>query len=258
MINPNSKDLQATELIVVNTNDDLITVEKASTHNTKIDLADIQAVKDAFDNVSLRLTPDDPYNDDLDIKFIKNNFNTTLAGVGTQSVGFVNLIGNNVSVGVGSTGLVFEGSSIGTESLFANIELIDTVTNDKTIVDMFVDHDGTDTYRSDFFFDNSTVGTSSKFIGTFTSNITSGVLKLNFENTESNNVLVRSRIVGFNTVGAGIGTHTFKATSQPDSSVREGRLESKFSTFSGTGISTVLTYTKADVTTVKSTASVLW
>ena len=75
---------------------------------------------------------------------------------------------------------------------------------------MFVDHDGTDTYRSDFFFDNSTLGYSPKFIGTFTSNIASGVLKLNFENTESNNVLVRSRIVGFNTVGAGIGTHILK------------------------------------------------
>ena len=257
MIKPNSKDLQATELIVVNTkDDDLITVEKASIHNTKDDLADIEAFKDAFNNVSLRLTPDDPFNDDLDVKFIKNNFNTTLAGVGTQSVGFVNLIGNNVSVGVGSTGLVFEGSSSGTESIFANIELIDTVTKDKTIVDMFVDHDGTDTYRSDFFFDNSTLGYSPKFIGTFTSNIASGVLKLNFENTESNNVLVRSRIVGFNTVGAGIGTHTFKASGQPDSSVREGRLETKFSTFSGTGISTVLTYDKADVTTVKSTAKV--
>ena len=257
MIKPNSKDLQATELIVVNTkDDDLITVERASIHNTKDDLADIEAFKDAFDNVSLRLTPDDPFNDDLDVKFIKNNFNTTLAGVGTQSVGFVNLIGNNVSVGVGSTGLVFEGSSSGTESIFANIELIDTVTKDKTIVDMFVDHDGTDTYRSDFFFDNSTLGYSPKFIGTFTSNIASGVLKLNFENTESNNVLVRSRIVGFNTVGAGIGTHTFKASGQPDSSVREGRLETKFSTFSGTGISTVLTYDKADVTTVKSTAKV--
>ena len=84
----------------------------------------IQAVKDSFGNVSLRLTPDDPYNDDLDIKFIKNNFNTSLAGVGTQSVGFVNLIGNNVSVGVGSTGLVFEGEASGIESLFATLNYL--------------------------------------------------------------------------------------------------------------------------------------
>ena len=257
IVKPSSKDLQATELVVLNTkDDDLVTVEKASIHNTKDDLVDIQAVKDSFGNVSLRLTPDDPYNDDLDIKFIKNNFNTSLAGVGTQSVGFVNLIGNNVSVGVGSTGLVFEGEASGIESLFANFELLDTVTKEKTVVDMFIDHDETDTYRSDFFFDNSIVGTSSKFIGTFTSNIASGVLKLNFENTESNDVLVRSRIVGFNTVGGGIGTHIFKASGQPDTSVREGRLETKFSTFSGTGISTVLTYDKTDITTVKSTAKV--
>ena len=256
-INPNNNDLQATELIVVNTKtDSLITVEKASIDNTENPLVNIESFKDEFDNVSLRLTPNDPYNDDLDVKFIKNNFNTTLAGVGTQSIGFVNLVGNNVSVGSGITETVYESNVNSTESLFANIEVIDISTKDKTIVDMFIDHDGTDTYRSDFYFDNDILQTSDNFIGTFTSNISSGILKLNFENTESNNVLIRSRIVGFGTTGSGIGTHIFKASGQPDSSVREGRLETKFSTFSGTGISTVLTYDKSDVTTVKSTARV--
>ena len=256
-IKPDSKDLQATEIVVVNTkDDDLITVEKASIHNTKDDLLDLQAVKDSNGNVSLKLTPSNIFVGDIDVKLIKNSFNTTLAGIGTQGIGFVTLYGKNVSVSAGSTGTVHESSSVLTKSLFANIEVFDTVTKDKTIVDMYLDHDGTDTYRSDFYFDNSTLGQSSNFIGTFTSNISSDILKLDFENTESNSVLVRSKIVGFGTVAAGIGTHTFKATGQPDSSVKEGRLETKSSTFSGTGISTILTYPKSDVTTVKTTARV--
>jgi hypothetical protein len=258
IINPNNKDRQATEIVVLNTpNDDLITVERASIHNSKDQLADLQAIKDSSGNAKLRFTPVDPYNSDYDIKFIKNNFNTTLAGFGTQSVGFVNLIGGNVTVSSGSTTTVFEKSTATTESLFAVVELTNTITKDKTVVDMFIDHDGTDTYKSEFFFDNNSGSEiSNNFIGTFTSNINSGVLSLKFENTEANDVLVRSSIVGFGTTATGIGTHIFKASGQPDSSVKEGRLETKYSVFSGSGISTVLSYSRSDVTTVKTTAKV--
>jgi len=258
IINPSNNDRQATEIVVLNTpSDDLITVEKNSIHNSQFRLADIQAIKDTVGNSKLRFTPADPYNDDYDVKFIKTNFNTTLAGINTQSVGFVNLVGSNVTVGSGSTATVFERTTSTTEALFAVVEITDTTTKDKTVVDMFIDHDGTDTYKSDFFFDNNSDSEiSNNFIGTFTSSINSGVLSLKFENTESNDVLVRSSIVGFGTTATGIGTHIFKATGQPDSSVKEGRLETKYSIFSGSGISTVLSYTRADVTTVKTTAKV--
>ena len=133
----------------------MITVEKNSIHNSQFRLADIQAIKDTAGNSKLRFTPADPYNDDYDVKFIKTNFNTTLAGINTQSVGFVNLVGGNVTVGSGSTATVFERTTSTTEALFAVVELTDTTTKDKTVVDMFIDHDGTDTYKSDFFFDNN-------------------------------------------------------------------------------------------------------
>ena len=168
----------------------------------------MEAITDSFGNSSLRLTPTDQFDKDLDVKFIKDNFNTTLAGIGTQSIGFVNLIGGNVSVSTASTSTIYESPAGTVESIFATVELTDTVTKDKTVVDMFIDHNGTNTFKSDFFFDNSPkTGSSDNFIGTFTSNIDSGVLKLDFENTESNPVLVRSRIVGFGTTTAGIGTH---------------------------------------------------
>jgi len=258
IINPNTADRQSTEIVILNTaDDDLITVEKSSVYNTESQLADLQAIKDSFGNVKLRFTPVDPYESDFDIKFIKTNFNTTLAGINTQSIGFVDLIGSNVTVGVGSTSTVYEKTTGTAESLFAIVELTDTVTKNKAVVDMFIDHDGTNTYKSDFFFDNSSgSGASNNFIGTFISSIDSGVLSLKFENTESNEVLVRSSVVGFGTTASGIGTYIFKASGQPDNLVKEGRLESNYSVFSGTGISTVSTYSRLDVTTVKTTAKV--
>ena len=42
--------------------------------------------------VSLIFTPDDADNNDYDIKIFQNTFNTNLTGIGTQSIGFVNLI----------------------------------------------------------------------------------------------------------------------------------------------------------------------
>ena len=138
-------------------------------------MADLQAIKDSAGNAKLRFTPADPYNSDYDIKFIKNNFNTTLAGFGTQSIGFVNLIGGTATVSSGSTTTVFERTTSTTDSIFAVVELTDTITKDKAVVDMFIDHDGTDTYKSEFFFDNNSgSGISNNFIGTFTSNINSG------------------------------------------------------------------------------------
>jgi len=257
IINPFNKDRQFTEIVVLNTpNDNTIVAEKTSGYNTEDKLGELETVTNTNGTAALRFIPDDPYNSDYDIKFIKTNFNTTLAGVGTQSIGFVDLISINTTVGVGSTSTVYEKLTSKAESVFAIVELTDTVTKDKTVVDMFINHDGTNTYKSEFYFDNNFIGLSNNFIGTFTSNIDSGVLSLKFENTEANSVLVRSSIVGFGTTATGIGTHIFKASGQPDESVREGRLETNYTIFSGTGISTISSYQKSDVTTVKTTAKV--
>ena len=254
-INPDTNDIQSTEILYVNTpSDGLITVEKGSIHNTGEDLVDIEAVTDENGESVIRLTPQDVFNDDLDVKFYKQSFNTTLAGIGTKSIGFVDITASNDIVDSGNTETIFEKTTEELEAVFANFEVIDKITKDKTIVEMFIDHDNTDTYKSDLFFDNNQNEGSARFIGTFTSDIDSGVFSINYENDDSNSVLVRSRIVGFGTTGVGIGTHTFKATGQADTSVREGRLTSTHSTF--TGITTISSFDKEDVTTVKSTIRV--
>jgi hypothetical protein len=256
VINPNTSDVQATELVTLNTNlDNLIVGEKTSLYSTDDPLGSFEIYEDTLENSFLRFTPEDPYDSDFNIKFIKTDFNTTLAGVGTTSIGFVDLIGFNSTVGFGSTTTIYEKSTDEFECIIATVELVNTVSKQKTLVDLFVDHDGT---RSEFFLDgldNSQF--SSNFIGTFTSNVDSGTFTLKYENdTDQNDVRVRSSIVGFGTTSVGIGTHTFKASGQPDDSVREGRLETNYSIVPSSGITTVLTYTSTDVTTVKSISKV--
>lgn len=261
IINPNSTEIQASEVVLLDTNlDNIVLGQKSSLHSTENIVADFEIYKDSVGTHYLRFVPKDPYNSDYDIKFVKSNFNTTISGVGTQSIGFIDLVGINTTVGVGSTGLIYQKSKDTFEFLVAEVEVSNEVTKQKTVVDLFIDHDDTNTYRSELFFDGfDSTQFSSNFIGTFTSNIDSNtdLFSLKFENnTESNIVRVRSSIVGFGTTAVGIGTYTFKASGQPDNSVREGKLESNYSVFSGSGISTVLTYDKSDITTVKSVVRV--
>ena len=45
------------------------------------------------DTNTLRFAPNDPDNIDYDFKFIKNTFGSAISGVGTTSIGFINLTG---------------------------------------------------------------------------------------------------------------------------------------------------------------------
>ena len=120
---------------------------------------------------------------------------------------------------------------------------------------MFVDQDGTNSYISDFWVDNR--GSNSKFIGTFTSNISSGVLSIDYENDEANSVLVRSRIVGFGTVSVGIGTYRFLATGQSPETEKTARYEAKYAlTAASPSVTDVFSLDKSDVTTIKTIAKV--
>ena len=256
ILSPSDNQRQVTEIITLpSVSDEIITFEKGSIYNDDSKIGDIAANLSDVNGLSLRFTPTDPYNYDYDIKVLKDNFSSTLTGINTQSVGFVNLSGSNVNVGVGSTATIIATSSSLTEALFANIEVINSTTDARTYVELYVDHNDTDTFISEYYFDNDTNSEfSDNFIGTFRANISSGVLSLTFENTESNSILVRSKIVGFGTTAVGLGTYRFKESGQPDGTEQSARLQSDYIVSSG--ISTVISVSKSDVTTIKSVAKV--
>ena len=252
--------VQVTEVVTLpSISNDIITFEKGTIYNSENKIGEIIGNISDTEELSLRFIPDDQYNYDYDIKILKDNFSSTLAGIGTQSIGFVNLTGSNISVSVGSSTNIIAANTTLTKALFANVEVINTLTNARTYVELYVDHDNTNTFISEYYFDNDINSEySDNFIGTFRSNIDSGVLSLSFENSNtgigSTTILVRSKIVGFGTTAIGIGTYRFKASGQPDGDEKTARLQSNYSNISG--IATIFSANKEDVTTVKSIAKV--
>ena len=259
-----NKEMQATEVVVVPSQDgkSFLTVEKANitigqanNNNTNTTLSLGEFIADT-NNLALQFVPTEPYETDYDIKILKNEFNTTLTGINTRTVGFADLVGVTTTVGVGTTvSLIVRDANI-TEGIYANVEVVNTASQLRSVVELYMDHDGTDTSVSEFYFDNDgTVESSDNFIGTFKGSINSGVLSLDFTNsTGSDSVLVRTRAVGFGSTSVGVGTYRFLTSTQPAESEKSGRLQTNFART--VGISTPVSVSNSDVTTLKTLARV--
>lgn len=248
--NPNNTDTQVTELVILK-NSDIFTFEKSNIYNTTNQIVDIQGIAEEFDNYFLRFSPLDAYNSDYDIKIFKNTFNTDLAGISTQSIGFVDLSGVNRVVGAAQSSEIISGDISSIDSFFVSAEVTNNSNKKKNFVELYVTHDGTNSYFSEYYIDTESDPIfSSNFIGTFTSYINSGVLTLNYENNSSSEILVRSKIVGFGSTASGIGTYRFKEIGQIDGTERSVRLQSNYINVSTA--STIVGFSTNEVTSVKS------
>ena len=225
--NPFNKNVQLSDIVLFKDENDVFTAEKTSIHNTASDLGDIEFQMDSAGLISLIFTPDDADNNDYDIKIFQNTFNTDLAGIGTQTIGFVNLIGSNKIVSSGSTSEIVSGNTGNIDAFFVSAEVKDPTTTETNFVELYATHDGTNTFLSEFLTD-SEESVVSNFIGSFTSGISTGVFSLSFENDEPNEVFVRSSIIGIGTTSTGIGTYRFKSTGQIDGTEKTVRFESNY------------------------------
>ena len=249
---------QIGEVVALYTNDNIYNLSKSLlasgiTTTSQTVVGEVVADKDSFDIASLRFIPIDPYDQDYDIKILKTSFNTDLSGIGTQSVGFIDLVGVNTSVGSGTTTTVFSASAEKTKALFVNAQLIDNVTKEMNYVEMYIDHDGTDTYTTEYYFDTNS-GVSTNYIGVFQPTISFGSLRLNYYNDTSTQVLVRSRIVGFGTTSVGIGTYRFLSSGQISGNERSAYYESRYNVSSAS--TSVVDVNTENVLSVKSTIKV--
>ena len=235
IINPDNFETQLTELIVLSTESDVLTLEKGSIYS-KNRLGDLQAQIDTFDRKTLRFTPDELYNSDHDIKVLKLNFNTDLAGIGTQSIGSISLTGSNKIVSSGTTSTIVSYSLPNFESIFANIQIFNTITREINYLEVLLDYDGTNTYISEYYFDSGSESSSQKYVGilTATANLVTNRISLDFTNDQTTPLLIRSNVVGFGSTVSGIGTYRFRIPGQIDELERSARLESTYSV----GIST--------------------
>ena len=254
--------IQFTELVLLNDGGDNFILEKGTivnvgtglTHISGEELGSFSIVTNEFNETYLQFTPTDPYNIDYDLKLIKNEFNSTLPGIGTTSIGFIDLTGSNRIVTSGITTSIISTNSNKFTSLHVNSQVIDTLTNDMNFVELYVTHDGTNTYTSQYYFDSEyqTNNYSGNFIGSFAANVSSGTLSLNYINDSSNDVTIRSKIVGFGTTAVGVGIYRFKLPGQIDGFERTAIYKSNYSSSVSAASTEVVSLNKNDFNAVKS------
>jgi len=242
VIDPLSKKYSLIELIVFIINKDIYTFERSSLSNFSGKLGDFSGVLDDFDNKKLRFYPADPYNTDYDIKFIQSSFGKIISqskvGINTLSVGCIDLMGKYSEVGIGSTSTLLKLPKNYIKGFVADLYLFDTVKFDTNIVEVVVDHDGQNTFLSEYYVDNQ-VGVSTNYFGTFEAKIgPDDYLYFNFTNNLNTKVSINGRIVGFGRTELGIGTSRFLFPGQPAGSERSARYQSNYT--HNVGISTVL------------------
>ncbi len=257
--------IQLTELVLLNNGTDIFLLEKGTIVNDGTELTHISgeeigsfSIINELNKNYLQFTPTDPYNVDYDLKLIKNEFNSTSPGIGTTSIGFINLTGSNGIATSGITTSIISVNSNKFTSLHVNSQVIDTLTKDMNFVELYVTHDGENTYTSQYYFDSEyqTNNYSGNFIGSFTANISSGILSLNYTNDSSNDVDIRSKIVGFGTTAVGVGTYRFKLPGQIGGFERTAIYQSNYSSSVSAASTTVISLNKLDFNAVKSLVKV--
>jgi hypothetical protein len=259
--NKNLTEAQFSEIIVLKNGEDTFTFERGSIstgvsssigYDTNT-IGDIFGYSDDLGSYYLKFTPKESYLTSYDIKYLNTTFINSSVGVGTTSVGFVDLFGVTSNVSSGSTTIVLQKPTSNVESLFCAIHIVNNTTNEMNYIELFVDHDGNDVNISEFYFDTND-GLSSNFIGTFGSSIDGGILTLNYTNTSNNSVIIRSRNVGFGTTSVGIGTYRFKQSGQVDGLENTVNYDSRYSNISSE--STIVELDKTKFTSLKSTIKV--
>ena len=240
IIDPDTSDVQFTEIITLTTTNNAYLLEK-TTDFTTLELGEFSTQITTGGTKNLIFTPTELFTKDHDIKILKIDFNTDLSGIGTHTVGQVDLVGSNVGVDSASSGIVTttiaQFSNTDFNGLYANVFVQDSLTKEINYNEVIVDFDGTDTTTAQTYIDTS-LSASNSSVGVITARFENNIIKLQIENDRFNSLEVRSNVVGLGTTTTGIGTHRFLAIGQPEGTERSARLESNYVT----GTASTITY----------------
>jgi len=252
-----TNEIQFDEIITINGDKNIFTVQKGSliSSNTENLLTNIEGFVDDGDNFYLKFNPEDINNSDFDIKILQDTF-TSKIGVGTtQSVGFIDLVSKNKVVSGGITTSIFDLNASKYSAIYSNIHISNSDNSNMNYVEVYLTHDGTNTHISELYFDDDLSGTSSGFIGSFGASISGGILSLNYTNTSSETIVVRTKNVGFGTTAVGVGTYRFKLSGQSDGNERTVVFQSRFNNISS-GSTSILVLDKTLFTSSKSVVKI--
>ena len=193
---------------------------------------------------SLRFSPatnPDALNDvDYDIKLFTSEFNTESIGIGTSSIGPINLNSRNQLCSSGITTDILSVNKNEFESLYATIHVVDIATDEMNLVESYVSHTGTDTFITEKYINTDDNSLSLNRLGIVTSVISGSNLILKYENTGGNTLKLKSKVVGIGTTGTANETFRFKSIGQEDESERTS-IYSGVSSSTNIGICTFIT-----------------
>ena len=256
--------IQLTELTILSNGTDnflseqgtIVNVGSESFHIPGENIGEFLIYTDEIGDNYLQFVPTDPYSYDYDIKLIKGVFNSSTPGIGTQSIGFVNLTGLSTTSQSGAVTPIISIPSYKFESLYANVQIIDNFANEMNFVDVYLNYDGiNNTYVSEYYFDSESLTSnySGNLIGTFGANISSsGIISLNYTNNSSNNINIRSKIVGFGTTSVGEGIYRFKQPGEIEGLEQTAKYESKYLNNVSSASTTLISLNKNSFNAVKS------
>ncbi len=249
--------IQLTELTILADNKNIFKLQQDSVFNSdnQLEYGTFSIYEDEIGENYLQFVPTNPYDYDYDIKLIKSKFNSSVVGVGTESIGFVNLTGAITTSISGITTSIISIPSHKFESLYANVQIINNSTNQINFVDVYLNYDGTDTYISEYYIDSesSTNNYSGNLIGTFGASISpTGILSLNYTNNSSSTINIRSKIVGFGTTSVGVGTYRFKLPGEIDGLEQTAIYESKYLSNVSSTSAVITSLNKNDFNSIKS------
>jgi len=238
-----NNEIQVSEITLLNNGNNSYIIENESLSNSNSQYGVFELVENDLEEVFLRFTPNDPFNIDYNLKSIKQDYNSNTIGIGTESIGFINLVGSVdiESTGIGSTSII-EVDSNNFESLFVTSQITDNVTNEINFVKLYISHDGSNTFLSEYYAETSNLSSQNgSQIGTFYSDLSGGILSLYHTNDSSNQITIRSNIVGFGSTSTGIGTYRFLADDQTQGTERSITYTSNYESTVSAASTTILT-----------------
>jgi hypothetical protein len=261
--NPDNTDIQSSSLVILNNGKDSVLLKREFLEDdTSIGTFGVFDNDDG--NAYVRFTPlPDGFDYDYDLKYIRNTIDST-NGIGTHSIGFIDKIG---TVGIATTALP-DTSGITTtsiisvdkghiKSLYTKNQVINKTTNEMNYVEIYLTHDETNTYKSEYFIDthNQTEGYSNELMGSFTGNIVGDIFSLDYQNDLEDIIEIKTSAVGIGTTttyneGVATGTYRFKAPNQTDGSERTATYQSQY--VSGAGTTECFAFNKSLFNTSKS------
>ena len=171
--NVDNSEIQLAELTIISNNSgDNFLLEKGEITNIGSSLTsvvdEIYGTFSVTDNNFLRFTPKNSTDIDYDIKYLKNTFGSSTSGVGTTSIGFIditNVAGVVTSGGSGITSSIIGVATDKFTSLHVNTQIIQSNTDELNFVELYITHDGENTFLAESFFDTGENSSSFNFIG---------------------------------------------------------------------------------------------